>query len=46
LIGDNRDDSQDSRLIGFVKMEDIYGRLVFTYWGASPARMNVNLRDK
>ena len=35
VMGDNRDDSQDSRYWGFVPRENIVGRPLLIYWSAS-----------
>ncbi len=35
VLGDNRDDSQDSRYWGFVPRQNIIGRSVLIYWSAS-----------
>ncbi len=35
VMGDNRDDSQDSRYWGFVPRENIIGRPLLIYWSAS-----------
>jgi signal peptidase I len=35
VLGDNRDDSQDSRYWGFVPRENIIGRPLLIYWSAS-----------
>ena len=32
VLGDNRDNSQDSRAIGMVPFENIIGKAWFTYW--------------
>jgi len=34
VLGDNRDDSQDSRYWGFVPRENIIGRPLLIYWSA------------
>lgn len=46
LLGDNRDNAFDSKFYGAVKKEDIVGRLIYGYWGKTPSRININLRDK
>jgi len=35
VLGDNRDDSQDSRYWGFVPRENIIGRPLLIYWSAA-----------
>jgi signal peptidase I len=35
-MGDNRDDSQDSRYWGFVPRENIIGRPLLIYWSVKP----------
>jgi len=36
VMGDNRDDSQDSRYWGFVPRENIIGRPLLIYWSVKP----------
>jgi signal peptidase I len=45
LMGDNRDNAYDSRFIGTIKREDILGRVLYTYWGATSDRVNIDLRN-
>jgi signal peptidase I len=46
LLGDNRDNAADSRYDGFVNKSKIVGRIVFSYWGQSTDRINLNFRNK
>lgn len=46
LLGDNRDYAVDSRYVGFVNKNKILGRIVYSYWGASTDRINLDFRDK
>lgn len=46
ILGDNRDNSADSRYIGFINKQDIYGRVIYSYWGKSIDRININFTDK
>lgn len=46
LMGDNRSNVMDSRIIGVVRREQIKGRIIYTYWGASMDRMNVDFREQ
>ena len=32
VLGDHRESSYDSRLMGFIRRENIYGKAVFVYW--------------
>jgi signal peptidase I len=43
LLGDNRSNALDSRYEGFVKEEEIEGQLLYSYWGNSLDRININL---
>lgn len=42
LMGDNRDNSPDSRFIGTIKKDDIPGRITYNYWGNTPDRINID----
>jgi signal peptidase I len=42
LMGDNRDNAFDSRFLGTVKKEDILGRVIYSYWGNTSDRINVD----
>lgn len=46
LLGDNRDNAADSRYEGFVNRNKIEGRIVYSYWGQSTDRINLNFRNK
>jgi signal peptidase I len=40
-MGDNRDDSQDSRYWGFVPRENIIGRPLLIYWSVKPVYVDI-----
>lgn len=44
LLGDNRDNALDSRYEGTVPMAGIKGRMVYSYWGTTPERSNIDFR--
>ena len=46
LLGDNRDNAADSRYEGFVNIKRIKGRIVYSYWGQTANRINIDFRDK
>jgi signal peptidase I len=46
LLGDNRDDAKDSRYIGTVSRNKILGRVIYSFWGQSTDRINIDFRDK
>jgi signal peptidase I len=46
LLGDNRDNAMDSRYIGPVNLSEIKGKIMYSYWGNSMDRININFRDK
>jgi signal peptidase I len=43
LMGDNRDNAFDSRLLGTIKRDDILGRVLYSYWGNTSDRINLDL---
>lgn len=45
LLGDSRDNSLDSRYIGFIKRNDIIGRILYIYSSKVSGRININLRN-
>lgn len=42
LMGDNRDNAFDSRFMGTIKKDDIVGRVIYSYWGNTSDRINVD----
>lgn len=44
LLGDNRDNSYDSRFIGTIKEKDILGKVIYSYWGNTSDRINIDFR--
>lgn len=46
LMGDNRDNAMDSRYIGIIKEDEIKGKVVFSYWGKTNDRINIDFRNK
>ena len=45
LMGDNRDNAADSRYEGVVKKDKIIGRIIYSYWGHSAHRINLDFRN-
>ena len=45
-MGDNRDNAMDSRYIGVLKEHEIKGKVVFSYWGNTNDRINIDFRHK
>lgn len=46
LLGDNRDNALDSRYTGFVNIEKITGQIIYSYWGKTADRININFKDR
>lgn len=46
LMGDNRDNAMDSRYIGVLEEDEIKGKVVFSYWGKTNDRINIDFRNK
>jgi signal peptidase I len=46
LMADNRDNAMDSRYIGFVHKDSIKARMLYSYWGATMDRINIDFTDK
>jgi len=44
VLGDNRDNSNDSRFFGAVPLSLIRGRPLFVYWTADKSRIGTSLR--
>ncbi|MEZ4842960.1 MAG: signal peptidase I [Bacteroidia bacterium] len=42
VLGDHRDNAQDSRYLGFINKEKIFGKVRYTVWGKTANRMNIN----
>ena len=46
LLGDNRDNAADSRYFGSIYDNDIIGKMIYSYWGKTFNRININFKDK
>lgn len=44
VLGDNRDNAADSRVIGFVQKENIKGKIIFVLWNKQLRRIGQNVR--
>ena len=45
LLGDNRDYAADSRYEGFINRDRIKGQIIYSYWGKSSDRINIDFRS-
>lgn len=46
LLGDSRDNAADSRYLGYIHRDSIKGQVIYSYWGKSLDRINIDFRDK
>jgi signal peptidase I len=46
LLGDNRDNANDSRYVCSASKDRIKGRIIYSFWGKSLKRINIDFRDK
>ena len=46
LLGDNRNNANDSRYAGSVSKDRIKGKMMYSFWGRSVKRINIDFRDK
>jgi signal peptidase I len=46
LLGDNRDNANDSRYMGSVSKDRIKGRMMYSFWGKTLKRININFKNK
>ncbi len=44
LLADDRDNGSDSRYIGPVKQKNVLGRVIFSFWGKTTKRINIDFR--
>jgi signal peptidase I len=44
VLGDNRDNSQDSRFWGFVNIEKVKGKALYLYWAKNKSRIGMELK--
>ena len=44
VMGDNRDNSQDSRFWGFVNIEKVKGKPLYLYWAKNKSRIGMQLK--
>ena len=46
LISDNRDNAQDGRFLGFTHKNRVVGKVLYTWWGKSKKRINIDLTKR
>ena len=46
LLGDSRDNAADSRYEGFISIDRIKGKVVYSYFGKTTDRINIDFRNK
>jgi len=44
VLGDNRNNSQDSRFFGFVNVEKVRGKALYLYWSKDKSRIGMELK--
>jgi signal peptidase I len=44
VMGDNRDNSLDSRMFGFINVEKVKGKALYIYWGKNRARIGMEIK--
>ena len=44
VLGDNRDNSQDSRHFGFVDMSAVKGKVLYIYWSKNKNRIGMDVK--
>ena len=44
VLGDNRNNSQDSRFFGFVNIEKVKGKALYLYWAKNKSRIGMELK--
>lgn len=46
LLGDSRDNAVDSRYGGSIQKNKIIGQIIYSYWGETSKRINIDFRSK
>jgi signal peptidase I len=44
VLGDNRNNSQDSRFFGFINVEKVKGKALYLYWAKNKSRIGMELK--